>query len=152
MLLTLRQDHLRFLKSQVPQLHRFLISCCWKHDNLIPQENLRNGLRAAEMWLSGKIDAAELDRLNYYAEAEAFAIDYAETNEQVARIEKLLLSIDELSELPFEEARSKLLKAVYFAEGAMIYSRFSNLPWIESLFTSEFLCADLLRKFVLPPL
>lgn len=49
-----------------------------------------------------------------------------------------------------EEARALLLRAAYFAEGAMIYPRFDDLPWVDSLFTSEFLCPNLLREHLKP--
>lgn len=43
-------------------------------------------------------------------------------------------------------------EAAYFAEGAMMYSKFRKLPWIGYLLSSRFLCADLLRKHIKPNL
>jgi hypothetical protein len=40
MLAKLQQTQPSFLKSQIPNLHRFFIACCWKHSNLIPQVRL----------------------------------------------------------------------------------------------------------------
>ena len=139
-----------FFRTQVPQLHRYLIACCWKHQHLIPQKGLRNGLRGAERWIVGEITNEELYRLNWYAEAEAFAIDYAKTPEELAELRALIESINEIRNLPFEQARKTLLRAAYFAEMAMIYPTFRRLPWTKPLFTSDLLCADLLRECVFP--
>lgn len=150
MLARLHKEQPRFLRSQIRQLHEFLIACCWKHQNLIPQEGLRNGLRGAERWIAGEIDDDELNRLNYYAEADAFMIDYAKSAEEISVVKSLVDDIEELRELPFEKARKKVLEAAYFAEGSMIYPMFSSLPWVDSLFNSQFLCPDLLREYVKP--
>ncbi|MFL9841297.1 hypothetical protein ABS767_10005 [Sphingomonas sp. ST-64] len=152
MLAALHAEQPRFLRKQVPQLHRFLIACCWKHQNLIPQDGLRDGLRGAEAWIAGKISKAELNRLNWYAEADAFRIDYAKSPEEISEIRLMIDGIEELRQLPFETARQKLLDAAYFAEGSMIYPMIERLPWVESLLTSQFLCADLLRKYIAPHL
>ena len=150
MLAFLREEHPRFLRSQIDHLHKFLIACCWKHQELIPQKGLRDGLRGAESFLANQTDAKHLDHLNYYAEAEAFKIDYARTNDQIDELKKLIDGIEPVRNLPFEEARALLLRAAYFAEGAMIYPRFDDLPWVDSLFTSEFLCPNLLREHLKP--
>jgi hypothetical protein len=150
MLLSLRQAHGDFLGRQVLQLHKFLVACCWKHQHLIPQKGLRDGLRAAERWIAGKIDDEELNRANWYAEAEAFAIDYAASSDEIAEVESLIAAIDELRALPFADAREKLLAAAYFVEGAMVYPMLRSLPWSQRLFTSPFLCPALLRKCVRP--
>lgn len=152
MLATLHATQPRFLRRQVRQIHAFLIACCWKHENLIPQNDLREGLRGAERWIAGEIDDAELNRLNWHAEAEAFAIDYAKSREEISAVKALIAQIEELRELPFKEARKTLLDAAYFAEAAMIYPLFESLPWVGSLFTSRFLCADLLRTHLFPNL
>lgn len=152
MLSKLHTEQPRFLRTQVRRVHGFLVACCWKHQHLIPQEGLRNGLRGAEGWLASKISDAELNRLNYYAEADAFNIDYAESPEEISALKSLIEGISELRELPFETARKKLLDAAYFAEGSMIYPLFESLPWVDPLLTSQFLCADLLRAFVTPTL
>jgi hypothetical protein len=150
MLASLRQDYPRFLRSQIEQLHKFLIACCWKHQELIPQKGLRDGLKGAESWLANQIDTKQLDRLNYFAEAEVFKIEYAETIEQIDDLKRLIDGVELVRSLPFDEARARLLRAAYFAEGAMIYPRFDDLPWVDSLFTSEFLCPNLLREHLKP--
>jgi len=150
MLATLHAEQPLFLRTQVPQIHRFLIACCWKHQNLIPQDGLRQGLRGAESWLAGKISDTELNRLDWYAEADAFGIEYAKSPEEIVELKSLIEGIDELRQLPFKVARQKLLDAAYFAEGSMIYPLIDRLPWVESLLTSQFLCADLLRKHITP--
>ncbi len=150
MLSGLHQLQPRFLRTQLRPLYKFLIACCWKHQHLIPQDGLRNGLIGAEKWLAGEIDNAKLDRLNYYAEAAAFSIDYAKTPAEISELETLINGITELRGMSFNEARSVLKKAAYFAEGSMMYPRFDSLPWVDSLFKSEFLCPDLLREFLKP--
>ncbi len=152
MLSRLHQEQPRFLRTQIRQLHKFLVACCWKHQHLIPQDGLRNGLRGAEKYIAGEIGNAELDRLNYYAEADAFAIDYAKSPEEISELKSLIDGIEELRDLSFDQARALLLKAAYFAEGSMTYPRFDSLPWIDSLFESEFLCPDLLREYLSPNL
>ena len=139
----------RYLRTQIRQLHHFLIACCWKHQHLIPQEGLRNGLKGAENWLTGEISHAELMKLNYHAESEAFRIDYANSPEEIASVKTLIEGIEELRDLSFQHARKRLLRAAYFAEGSMIYSSLRPRPW-NDLLESEFLCADLLRDFIKP--
>lgn len=150
MLAGLNDEQPHFLVSQLRPLHKFLMACCWKHKNLIPQEGLRNGLKGAERWIAGEIDDDELNRLNYYAEADAFMIDYAESADDVSLIKSLVEGIEELRELPFERARKQLLEAAYFAEGSMIYPMISSVPWVDRLFNSQFLCANLLRENIKP--
>jgi hypothetical protein len=152
MLAKLHAEQPRFLKSQIRNVHRFLIACCWKHGNLIPQEGLRNGLRGAEQWLAGEIGDDELNRLNWHAEADAFLLDYGKEPEDIVQIKALIDSIDEVRDLPFKQARKRLLDGAYFAEGAMIYPLVTPLPWWDRMFTSEFLCPHLLREHIKPDL
>lgn len=150
MLETIHQERPNFLRTQIAQLHKYLIACCWKHKHLIPQSHLRNGLEGAERWLAGEISDDQLNELNWYAEAEAFALDYAETPEELAELHALFAGIEELQGMPFAEARQLMRDAAYFAEGSMIYSKFRKLPWVGYLLSSRFLCADLLREFLQP--
>ena len=152
MLAKLHAAQPRFLKNHVRSIHQFLIACCWKHQNLIPQEGLRNGLRGAERWLAGEIGDDELHRLNWYAEAEAFLLDYGSNPDDIGHIKALIDSIDEVRDMPFEQARSRLLDAAYFAEGAMIYPLIKPSPWWDRGFTSAFLCPQLLREHITPDL
>jgi hypothetical protein len=150
MLSCLRLQRPDFFASQVSQIHRFLIACCWKHQHLIPQKGLRDGLRAAESWIAGNIDYEQLNSANWYAEADAFALDYASSPAEISEVERLIAGIKQLRSLPFAEARKVLLDAAYFAEGTMIYPLLSGCPWSQRLFTSRFLCPVLLRKYVEP--
>ncbi|MCA8902166.1 MAG: hypothetical protein KDA53_13060 [Hyphomonas sp.] len=150
MLDNLYREQPAFLATQVPQLHKYFLACCWKHQHLIPQKRLRDGLRGAEDWVAGTIDDEELYRLNRHAESEAFAIDYAEAPDEIGALRSLIGGIPELSDMPFDEARHLLGKAAYFAETSMVYPTMRSLPRINSLFTSQFLCPDLLREFVVP--
>ena len=150
MLEALHHEQPEFLTTHITQLHRFFIACCWKHKHLIPQKRLRNGLRGAERWLAGEISDDELDDLNWYAEAEAFMIDYAETPEEIKALKELFEEVEELNSMPFSDARRRMRDAAYFAECSMIYSSLRKLPWIDRLFTSQFLCPDLLRKHIEP--
>jgi hypothetical protein len=150
MLSGLHQSQPGFLRTQQHPIYRFLIACCWKHKHLIPQDGLRNGLVGAEKWIAGEIDDTELDRLNYYAEADAFSIDYAKSPDEISELKSLISSIEEVRRMPFAQARDLLKRAAYFAEGSMIYPRFDSQPWVRSLFTSDFLCPDLLREHLHP--
>ncbi|WP_298471092.1 hypothetical protein [uncultured Erythrobacter sp.] len=152
MLEALYSEEPKFFEQQVSQLHRFLIACCWKHAHLIPQQGLRDGLRGAERWIVGEIDDEELNRLNWYAEADAFFLDYAKAPAELDQIRKMITAIGELDDLSFDDARALLLEAAYFAEGSMIYPQIRPAPWFERVFTSKFLCAKLLREHVKPPL
>lgn len=133
----------------IPEIHKYLIVCSWNIQHLIPQEGLRNGLRGAEQWLEGKLTDEELNRLNWYAEADAFALDYAKTPKDFAEIQSMIDGIDELKGMSFEDAKDRLKRAAYFAQGAMIYSRMRN-PYWKRMFGSEFLCPDLLRQHMTP--
>lgn len=151
MLSQLWERHPEFFRSQTKQLYRFLIDCCWKHKDLIPQQGLRDGLKGTERYLAGEIGDEELGRLNWHAEAQAFHIEYAKDPDELASVERLIASIPRVSAMPFDAARELLLEAAYFAEGAMIYPDIRPRPWIERLFTSQFLCPDLLRQHINPP-
>lgn len=150
MLADLHREQPAFLATQISQLHKYFIACSWKHKHLIPQKHLRNGLRGAEDWIDGKIDDDELNRLNWFAEADCFAIDYAKSADELDEIRNLISEIEELAGLSFDEARDMLLKAAYFADISMIYPKLRPVPWIKSLFTSQLLCPDLLRKYIFP--
>lgn len=101
MLQKLHQVRPDFLLTQIPQLHQFLIACCWKHQNLIPQSHLRKGLEGAERWIAGEISDKQLYGLNRYAEAEAFALDYAKTPDEIAELNKMFLGVGELRGMSF---------------------------------------------------
>lgn len=111
---------------------------------------MRNGLLGAEKWIDGEIDDDELNRLDWHAEAVAFGLDYAKTPEDLAEIQILIDSIEEVRSLPFKQAHARLREAAYFAEGAIIYPQISQLPWWDRMFTSEFLCPHLLREHIRP--
>ena len=55
MLKALHTNDPEYFETLVPDLHRYLIGCCWKIKYLVPQEHLRNGLRGAEKWIEGEI-------------------------------------------------------------------------------------------------
>jgi hypothetical protein len=143
-------EHPNFLATQITQLHKFLIACCWKHEHLIPQQSLRNGLVGAEKWLAGDLPKDELLRLERYAEGEAFMLDYAKTDEELAELAEMVRGIPQLDGMEFEEARELMKDAAYFTDGAIIYSMFRRLPWVRYLLTSSFLCPDLLREYIEP--
>jgi hypothetical protein len=151
-------DMLRRLKDQypdyfarlTPQLHRFFLASAWNIKHLIPQEHLQNGLRGAEQWLDGEISAGELSKLDWYSEAEAFAFSFVKTKEDLLYIWNVKEGIRELDGMYFDKAWKVLKNAAYFANSAMNYSHISTAPWVESLCTSEFLSADLLRRYIQP--
>lgn len=72
--------------------------------------------------------------------------------EDIDQIKALIGGIEEVRDMPFEQARSRLLDAAYFAEGAMIYPLIKPLAWWDRMFTSEFLCPQLLREHIKPDL
>ncbi|MBX7527927.1 hypothetical protein [Qipengyuania vesicularis] len=146
----LHAEQPKFFRKQIKELHRFLIACCWQNEHLIPQAALREGLKGAERYINGEISTRELNDLDWYAEAAVFAIEYARTDEQIVQLKSLISGVDAVRELPFEEAKAVMLDAAYFAEGSIIFPRISGAPWVERLFTSQFLSADLLREFVHP--
>ncbi len=141
-----------FLRTQIRQIHKFLIACCWKHKHLIPQDGLRDGLKGAEKWLAGEIDYTEMARLDYNSEADAFLLDYCKNESDIAEIQNLIDNIEEVRDMPFDDARSILKDAAYFANGTMNYPFLSTAPWVDSLFESDFLCPDLLREYLSPNL
>ncbi len=150
MLTALHIQNPNYFKTLIPVLHRYFLDCCWRIQHLIPQERLRKGILGAEKWIDGKIDDEELNRLNWFAEAECFAIDYAKTPEDFEEIQKLIDGIEELQDIGFEEAKELLKKAAYFAEISMVYPKINHAPFVKSLCTSQFLCPDLLREFIKP--
>ncbi|NQX94275.1 MAG: hypothetical protein HRT64_05050 [Erythrobacter sp.] len=121
-------------------------------------------MKGAERWIAGEITTEELYHLDWYAEAEAFLLDYAKDPDELLEIETMIAGVEELQDLPFEEARRLLTKAAYFAEGSMIYptlrmgtaqkrperAKLKPERWSDRLFRSEFLCPDLLRSHIWP--
>jgi len=150
MLTALNLQNPTYFKTLIPILHRYFLASCWKIKHLIPQKHLRNGIKGAEKWINGEIDDTELYRLNWYAEADCFAIDYAETADELEEIQNLINGINELTGIPLKEATQLLKKAAYFAEISMIYPKINHAPFVKSLCTSQFLCADLLREYINP--
>lgn len=104
----------------------------------------------AEKWLAGDLPKDELLRLERYAEGEAFMLDYAKTDEELAELAEMVRGIPQLDGMEFEEARELMKDAAYFTDGAIIYSMFRRLPWVRYLLTSSFLCPDLLREYIEP--
>jgi len=141
-----------YFEKLVPTLHRYFIACCWKIKHFIPQKHLREGLRGAEKLIDGEITDDEFSKLEWHAEGEAFAIDYAKTPEDINEIKALVESIDELQDMPFEQAKKLLCCAAYFVNTTMVYPGINTAPFVKSLCTSEFLCPDFLRQFLQPPL
>lgn len=132
-----------------PQLHRYFLACARKIEHLTPQKALREGVRGAEKWCEGLISDEELYRLDWEAEAEAFAIDYAKTAEELGKLKAMIHEIVELEGVDFSEARNVVKAAAYFVDGSMMYS-LMNKSFIKSTCTSQFLCANLLREHVQP--
>lgn len=86
-------DH---FKTLIPILHRYFLACCRKIQHLAPQKHLRNGIIGAEKWIKGDITDEALNDLNWYAEAEAFAIDYAKSPEEIVELKSMINGIEEL--------------------------------------------------------
>ena len=139
-----------YFETLRPNLHRYLIACCWKIEYLIPQKHLQIGLRGAEKWIEGEITDEQLSRLDWYAEAEAFAFENVNTFERINEIKSLIESIDELAVMTFGQAKEILKSAAYFAESAMIYPKILGPAYCKKIFQSQFLCPDLLREHIHP--
>jgi len=135
-------------KTLIPNLHQYFLACCWKIKNLIPQKHLRNGLRGAQSWIDGEITEEQFRKFDWHAESECFAIEQAESPEEIQDLRTLIESISELDGLPFQTARQRLQNAAYFVNSAMCYSALNTVPYDYKLSTSEFLNADLLREYV----
>ncbi|MEP3655723.1 MAG: hypothetical protein ABJO36_12580 [Litorimonas sp.] len=151
MLEALRAQNPDYFQTLTPILHRYFIACSWRIKHLIPQKGLRNGLQGTEKWADGLITDQELYDLDWHAEADCFAFDYADTKEDIREIEKLIASIDQLRTMKFEDAAAMLREAAYFAEGTLIYPKMKRRPYFKRLFISQFLCPDLLRKHIHAP-
>ena len=135
-----------------PSLHRYFLACSWKIQHLLPQRHLRRGLEGAALWAEGVATDRQLSELDWYAEAECFMIDYAETDEQLGEIRELIAGIDALKSVPFDEARELLKNAAYFANHSMVFLGFTSNRLPRSLARPEFQCPELLRKHVQPRL
>ena len=79
------QDPKQF-ESFVPILHRYFLACCWKIKHLIPQQGLRDGLRGAEQWIENEITDEEFWRLEWVAEAEAFAFENVDSPKEIKEL------------------------------------------------------------------
>ena len=155
MLLALHERQPVYFADNLVQIHRFLIACCWKNAHLIPQKGLQEGLKGAEKWIAGEIDDDELNRLNWYAEGEAFTIDYAAEPYEIDEINGMISQIPQLDGMCFEEAKALLERAAHFAEITMVFQGMQPQPraWLSIISrNAEFLCADLLREHLKPEL
>jgi len=142
------QDPDKF-KSYIPILHRYFLACCWKIKHLIPQQGLRDGLRGAEQWIEGKITDEEFWRLERSAEAEAFAFENPDIAEE-EELQTLINSVEFPKGTSYKTAYYIMKKAAYFVDSAMVYPKINHAPYVESICTSHFLCADLLREYLQP--
>ena len=134
----------------VPILHRYFLACCRKIEHLTPQKNLRDGVRGAEKWINGEITDEEFRRLEWYAEAEAFAFEGPNTVEEKKELQNLIESVEFFKGTSHKTALYVMKKAAYFVDTAMVYPLINKAPYVESLCTSRFLCADLLREYLHP--
>jgi len=140
-------DH---FKTLVPELHRYFLACCWKMKHLIPQKGLRDGLRGAEKWINGEITDEKFWKLEWIAEAEAFAFENVESPEEIDKLKALIATVDILKDVECDIAHQILKEAAYFTDRAIIYPKITSAPYVESLCTSRFLCSELLRKHIQP--
>lgn len=143
------QDPVHF-KTLVPELHRYFLACCWKMKHLIPQKGLRDGLRGAEKWIDGEITDEEFGKLEWIAEAEAFAFENLESPEEIDELKALIATVEMLKDVEYDFAHQILKEAAYFTDSAMVYPTLNTAPFDEYLCTSRFLCSELLRKHIKP--
>jgi len=137
-------------ESFVPILHRYFLACCRKIEHLTPQKGLRDGVLGAEKWINGEITDEEFWRLERSAEAEAFAFENPETIEEKEELQNLIESVTFPKGTSYKTAHYIMEKAAYFVDSAMVYPTINKAPYVESLCTSRFLCADLLREYLRP--
>lgn len=88
--------------------------------------------------------------MDWHAEAACFAFEYADSQEDINEIKLLIKGIQELDGMSFEDAKTLLKEAAYFAEGSLIYPTMKRKPYFRRLFVSQFLSADLLRRYIQP--
>lgn len=139
---------LRALHSEKPihfrwkrkALHRYLIACCWKHVDLLPDEGNRAWLNATKDRSASKISKEDLAHHSYCVEGAAFFLDYCDEPEDITKITAWISEIEELEDLPFDKARKVLMRAAYFADRAVYGFGLRGDP--EHL-DSKFLCPDL---------
>ncbi|MEM1088704.1 MAG: hypothetical protein AAGH90_13345 [Pseudomonadota bacterium] len=131
-------------------LHRYLIACCWKIEDLIPQQVLQDGLKGTVNWIEGRITDEEFRHLEWCAEAEAFMLDYAKTPEDFDEIRKMIAGTEQLQSMPLDAARKKLMDAAYFTDRTMVHPTTKSSPYNNRFFASEFQCPDLLREYIKP--
>lgn len=132
------------LKKLHPILHSYLLECTATIRHLLPQPIFRMGLDAARKCIDGELDKKVLHWLDWYLEAECFAFDYSANSQEVLGT---IAQVEQVRDLPHEQAVAVLRDAAYFAEGAII----GLLPGKRWKRRADFLCSDLLRKFLPAP-
>jgi len=150
MLTSLHLNYPDQMQSLIPQLHRYFIATCQRIEHLTPQDNLRKAVQGAEQWLAGEISDEALHRLEWNAEASAFRMERAKHPEDFEWLKAMVGKIEALKGLPIKEAHRILTNAAYFVDEAVCYPTISSAPFVQSLCLSEFLSADLLRKYLDP--
>lgn len=148
MLKTLYLKDPAFFKTRGNDLHRYLIACCWQMKHLIPQKGLRAGLKGVSDWIDGRITADEFWRLDWYAEADCFMLDYAKTPEDFKEIRAMIANIEELKTMTFDKAKDTLKDAAYFTNRVMVHPTTRSSPFLSKFFSSPFLCPALLREMI----
>jgi hypothetical protein len=156
MLQALWRHPIRKIRTLQRQLHFYYLACCREIWDLLPDEDSRRGVRAAERYLDGRMGVDELRHINYYTEGASFALQYRTAPEQIQEWvddvrtisqNSLRVMLNPPSVVSDFEPYDLLVRAACFADYAMMYSLFkSHGP--PSEWHAPFLSARLLRAHV----
>jgi len=150
MLTALHFQYPKQMQNLMPELNLYFLATCDAIKHLTPQKNLRKAVDGAKQYLSGHITDDEFHRLKWSAEAEAFRMSAAKEPEDFEWLLNMVSGIEQIKNLPIEQAHRILENAAYFVDNAICYPTLSSAPFCRRLCLSEFLCADLLREYVDP--
>jgi hypothetical protein len=143
----------------VPLIHRYLLACCRRIWQLLPDADSRRGIETAEQYLIGVTTCDELKDVNWYVEGVAFNIDYNCDPDSIEQwMQRLrLIPGEEMAAMLHPpgvaldvDARVLLERAAYFAHYATMYPNFRSKRGVPVEYV-PFLSAELLREqFVTP--
>ena len=145
-----KSDEVAF-SNKAEKLHFYLIACAKKHLKFRSNEEIKNGLKAAENHLRNLISDKEFRDQEWKIEGAAFSCDIGLNDEypnpysidinitkdlKMVRIHKNVMGL---------QAKQYLMDLAYFIDKCMAYSRDSIGELPEEKF-AKFLCPSLLRR------
>ncbi len=146
-------------RKLITDLHRYYLASCRRIWKLLPQKYSQGSVELGELRVEGKASDIWLHRYDWYSEAAAFRIDYAENEDEIADVLEAYHAIprDELRTLLYPpetadriEPRELMTMAAYFANHAMNYAFVIPKDRVSETIR-PFLDAELLRRFVKYP-